>query len=435
MPSARTATTATVRSSTGGICQARVISHAEIPASASALPSDSTPNSDGQQQSRQPRAQQGSRQQWIRGLRHAHLDDLVADRQHRFAVPDDDHRRTGPRPRDDGIAGHGFPCRRPGARWARRAAVPAPRDPSTRARPSRCRWPSDRPTPPRPITVPVRPAASARTSSKPAARQALSRSASGPNSSRLSRDACRGPAPGAARSQDSCRHHAGGSRSATSTRRRVTSPTGPVSPAIACSACSCRRRWGRSARSPGPVRDGVEGRSGGRRRGLRRSACQGDLRATRGDGTVPRRRWAARSARRPCRRRSFRPARHGTPPRCGAAARTRRVPAAGRSGRWSGSISPKTRRSPILTATSATPSVASNSSTNADRNAIRSVAIAERRWAAASSAIRCSRTVGAAQRPQRRDAGDQVQQPSLQGGHRGQRGRGPLARSPARSAP
>src|SRR4051812_2013652 len=44
MPRARTATTATLRSSTGGICHARVMSHAETPASARALPSDSAPS-------------------------------------------------------------------------------------------------------------------------------------------------------------------------------------------------------------------------------------------------------------------------------------------------------------------------------------------------------------------------------------------------------
>src|SRR5271168_3972910 len=44
MANIRTATTATDRSSTGGICQARVISHAETPARANALPSDSTPS-------------------------------------------------------------------------------------------------------------------------------------------------------------------------------------------------------------------------------------------------------------------------------------------------------------------------------------------------------------------------------------------------------
>ena len=65
-------------------------------------------------------------------------------------------------------------------------------------------------------------------------------------------------------------------------------------------------------------------------------------------------------------------------------------------------ISPNTRRRPMPTATSATPSVASNSSTSADRKAIRSVAIAERRWAALSSAIRCS---GPRARPSARRVG------------------------------
>src|SRR5258707_2769107 len=44
MPRARTATTVTLRSRMGGICHALAISHAETPASASALPSASTPN-------------------------------------------------------------------------------------------------------------------------------------------------------------------------------------------------------------------------------------------------------------------------------------------------------------------------------------------------------------------------------------------------------
>lgn len=65
-------------------------------------------------------------------------------------------------------------------------------------------------------------------------------------------------------------------------------------------------------------------------------------------------------------------------------------------------ISPNTRRSPIPTAISATPRVASNSSTRADRKAIRSVAMAERRCAAASSAMRCS---GPAPRPNARRVG------------------------------
>ncbi|CKT66420.1 Uncharacterised protein [Mycobacterium tuberculosis] len=54
------------------------------------------------------------------------------------------------------------------------------------------------------------------------------------------------------------------------------------------------------------------------------------------------------------------------------------------------------------TATRATPSVASNSSTRADKNAIRSVAIADRRWSADSSAMRCS---GPEARPSARRVG------------------------------
>ena len=87
------------------------------------------------------------------------------------------------------------------------------------------------------------------------------------------------------------------------------------------------------------------------------------------------------------------------------------------------SSSPKTSRSPTLTATRATPSVASSSRTSADMNAMRSVAIAERRWAAPSSAMRPAGPVGAAERAQRGDAGDQVQHPRLQRGHRAQRRR------------
>ena len=56
----------------------------------------------------------------------------------------------------------------------------------------------------------------------------------------------------------------------------------------------------------------------------------------------------------------------------------------------------------MLTAISATPSVASNSSTKAERKATRSVAIAERRWALASSVMRCS---GPEARPSARSVG------------------------------
>ena len=56
----------------------------------------------------------------------------------------------------------------------------------------------------------------------------------------------------------------------------------------------------------------------------------------------------------------------------------------------------------MLTATMATPRVARSSSTSAERNAIRSVAMAERRWAAASSAMRRS---GPLARPSARSVG------------------------------
>src|SRR5690242_17747323 len=88
MPSARTATTATVRSSTGGISHALVISHAATPASARALPRDSTPN----------RTASSSRGR--RGRSNSSMDepsqshDAIADGQHRCAVADDYHRRA-----------------------------------------------------------------------------------------------------------------------------------------------------------------------------------------------------------------------------------------------------------------------------------------------------------------------------------------------------
>ena len=59
-------------------------------------------------------------------------------------------------------------------------------DPRTRARPIRCRCPSDRPVPPRPMTVSIPSDRSASTSSKPAALQAPSGSARGPNRDRFS---------------------------------------------------------------------------------------------------------------------------------------------------------------------------------------------------------------------------------------------------------
>src|SRR6202171_6013447 len=105
MPSARTATTATDRSSTGGICQALVINQADSPASVSALPSDSTPirtasSSRGRRgrNSRSP-ATSGSEHRMIVPL---YVDDVVTDRQHRLAVPDHHHGGPGPGPLGNG---------------------------------------------------------------------------------------------------------------------------------------------------------------------------------------------------------------------------------------------------------------------------------------------------------------------------------------------
>src|SRR5271166_3618483 len=133
MAKVRTATTATDRSSTGGICQARVISHAETPANASALPSDSTPSpmaasTRGSRGRNRPAA--GSRwrrpaapgfaapgfaalaiaargsdgriaQPFVEPLGD-HLDDRVTDRHDPLAVADEHHRRTGACALDDG---------------------------------------------------------------------------------------------------------------------------------------------------------------------------------------------------------------------------------------------------------------------------------------------------------------------------------------------
>src|SRR5690348_17176977 len=97
MPSARTATTATERSSTGGICQARVINHADTPARASALPSDSTPSAPAST-SRGSRGRNRSRMDHTSDVQHP-----VPDGEHRITVADDQDGRPGPRPRDDGL--------------------------------------------------------------------------------------------------------------------------------------------------------------------------------------------------------------------------------------------------------------------------------------------------------------------------------------------
>src|SRR6202012_690018 len=110
MASARTATAATDRSSTGGICQARVISHAETPASARALPSDSTPRAMAASRRgkrgrnsmaiavinwRRPAIAAGSDRRIAHPTFGAHLHHPGADGDNGVAVADDDHRRAG----------------------------------------------------------------------------------------------------------------------------------------------------------------------------------------------------------------------------------------------------------------------------------------------------------------------------------------------------
>src|SRR5207302_3611706 len=108
MPSARTATTATERSSTGGICHARVISHAEIPASASALPSDSTPSAmAARTRGRRGRnkleaARSGSDRRIAHLPIRKHVDDSVTDRDDGPAMADDHDGRAGAGSLDDG---------------------------------------------------------------------------------------------------------------------------------------------------------------------------------------------------------------------------------------------------------------------------------------------------------------------------------------------
>ena len=94
MPKVRTATTATDRSSTGGICQARVISQAETPARASALPSASEPSAIANtSRGRLGRKQRPHRSDadMVIGL---DGDDVVGDCHH--TVPVGDHHDGGP---------------------------------------------------------------------------------------------------------------------------------------------------------------------------------------------------------------------------------------------------------------------------------------------------------------------------------------------------
>src|ERR1700710_3020612 len=100
MPRARTATTATLRSRTGGICHARVISHADTPASARALPSDSTPSvtaSASRDQRGRSRATASPNKDLTPDVHHA-----VPDGGDPVAVADDDHGRPRTRAFDDG---------------------------------------------------------------------------------------------------------------------------------------------------------------------------------------------------------------------------------------------------------------------------------------------------------------------------------------------
>ena len=104
----RTATTATDRSSTGGICQARVISHAEIPAWASALPNDNTPSAmaartrGSRGRSRLAASNSGSDRRIGHPTVRDHFDDPITDGHNGFPVADHHHRRTGAGPRNDG---------------------------------------------------------------------------------------------------------------------------------------------------------------------------------------------------------------------------------------------------------------------------------------------------------------------------------------------
>src|SRR6476659_7055285 len=106
MPSARTATTATVRSSTGGISQARVISQAATPARASALPSERAPRTIAS-----PRRPSRGRSKVTAMSNGSSRDkrlpsdpnDVIADGEDGLVMRDHDDRRTGIRTGDDGL--------------------------------------------------------------------------------------------------------------------------------------------------------------------------------------------------------------------------------------------------------------------------------------------------------------------------------------------
>ena len=336
-----------------------------------------------------------------------------------------EHRSAGARPprpsgrRRPGAAANrapSAPTRRRGVRWVRRAPGPGRRVASTRVSASRCRWPSDSPVPPDPTRVFQPSGSSARTSSKPVAAQACSRSTTSPMSSRFSSQG------------------AGNEDRVLREPRHLRPPRGPV------------ERTHGDARRPAP-----RPRSGSTRP---RSACTavdfpeplGPVSTVTAPGSrVPVSPRGARPCRGPRRRRRrirSRPGRVDHDRTVGGVDRDDRssmtakallaaaIPSSAawnwvptiRSGRYtsgarisatipaSSSMPPYTSRSPMLTATSATHSVASSSSTIDDRNATRSADIVVRRWASPSSRTRARRSLFAAQRAERGQAGQEVEQ-------------------------
>ena len=112
----RTATTAIDRSSTGGICHARVINQADSPASARALPSDNTPSATASSKrgirgrSSRTAAGRGSDPSMVDVPRAGHLDDVITDSDDLSAVADDHHGAAGAGPVDNGPQHSGLGC-------------------------------------------------------------------------------------------------------------------------------------------------------------------------------------------------------------------------------------------------------------------------------------------------------------------------------------
>src|SRR4051812_26408505 len=99
MANVRTATTATDRSSTGGIWAARVISQGDTPARASALPSERDPSAIAARMrvTRGRNSGNTSDRRITRLISGDHFDDPVTNRDDPSAVPHDHHggTRTG----------------------------------------------------------------------------------------------------------------------------------------------------------------------------------------------------------------------------------------------------------------------------------------------------------------------------------------------------